>query len=354
MTNRENGFKVHFNLKKMTYIEAAVLEKIGRIPKIKKIKIPKLNEGQALIKIKYSAICKSQLMEIFGGRNNKKWLPHLMGHEATGEVVKLGKSVKKIKVGDKVILSWIASTGLECKKIRYEEDNKAINAGKVTTFCNYSIVSENRLVKLPKSQNLFNGVFLGCSFSTGMGMVLNQTKNINKKNSVAIIGFGGIGLGTLIALKHKKLKNILIIDKNKKKSYLAKKFKIRNFSTKINKNLLNKFDYCFESSGTREGIQNGLKLINSKGTVVFASHPNFKDKITIDPHELIKGKKIIGSWGGETKPDYDFKKYSSIMEEQKINMRKIIKKIYTLKEIRFAISDFKKNLVFRPIIKMEH
>lgn len=339
----------------MKYIQAAVLEKIGNVPKIKKIKTPNLKEGQVLVKVIYTAVCKSQLMEIFGGRNNDKWLPHLIGHEATGQVVKLGKSVKKVKIGDKVVLTWIASSGLESKKIIFKDNNnKFINAGKVTTFSNYSIVSENRIVKLPKNQNFFDGVFLGCSFSTGMGMVLNQAKNIKKKNSVVIIGLGGIGLGTLIALKHKKLRDIYIIDKNIKKSILARKFKIKKFYTKIKKSFFNKFDYCFESSGTSEGIENGLKLINCKGTVIFASHPSFNDKINIDAHELIKGKKIIGSWGGETNPDYDFQKYSSIMKKQKINMKKFIKKIYSLKEICIAINDFKKNIIFRPIIKMDH
>ena len=36
-----------------------------------------------------------QIMEIFGGRETKKWLPHLLGHEASGKVIQVGKNVKK-------------------------------------------------------------------------------------------------------------------------------------------------------------------------------------------------------------------------------------------------------------------
>ena len=55
-------------------------------------------------------------------------------------------------------------------------------------------------------------------------------------------------------------------------------------------------------------IEKGLDLIKIDGTLVFASHPPKKDKIKINPHDLIKGKKIYGSWGGCCKPDNDIKR----------------------------------------------
>ena len=56
---------------------------------------------------------------------------------------------------------------------------KKINSGSVTTFSNLSIVSENRLLKLPKDISLRKGVILGCAFPTGAGMIL---KNISIRN----------------------------------------------------------------------------------------------------------------------------------------------------------------------------
>ena len=65
-----------------------------------------------LIKIFETGICRSQIFEIDGERGVDKWLPHLLGHEAIAEVVEVGKSVNKLKIGDKVIASWIRSDGI--------------------------------------------------------------------------------------------------------------------------------------------------------------------------------------------------------------------------------------------------
>ena len=72
-------------------MKAAVLFKLNRKLRVINLKIPELKAGQVLVKVFYSGICKSQIMEISGGRENKKWLPHLLGHEASGKVIKVGR-----------------------------------------------------------------------------------------------------------------------------------------------------------------------------------------------------------------------------------------------------------------------
>ena len=58
-----------------------------------KLNIPKLKEGQFLIKIIYTGFCSSQYGEITGIKGKDKYLPHCLGHEAVGQVVK--KTQKK-------------------------------------------------------------------------------------------------------------------------------------------------------------------------------------------------------------------------------------------------------------------
>ena len=63
---------------KPQYMKAAVLWKTGKKLKIiNKIKIPELTSGQVLVKIAYSGVCHSQLMEIKGLRGKDKFVPHL-------------------------------------------------------------------------------------------------------------------------------------------------------------------------------------------------------------------------------------------------------------------------------------
>lgn len=344
------------------YLTSAVLFKLNKKLRIINLKIPKLKSHQILVKIFYTGICRSQIMEIFSGRSNKKWLPHMLGHEATGEIIQVGQGVKKFKKKDKVILTWIKNSSVESDTPIFYYNKKIINAGNVTTFNNYSIVSENRLIKKPKSINYRDAVLLGCCFMTGPGMVYNETKP--KKNSkVVIIGLGAVGLGVLLALKQKNINSIVIIEKNKKKIKLAKKMGIKLIINKINKKSEKKIyeyfggkaDICYESAGVLKTIEFGLKLIKDKGRLHFASHPHEKLSLKIKPYEFIVGKKISGSWGGGSKPDRDIKKYSQLIMNNKNIINKFLsKKNYSLININQAISDFMKNKNNRPIIKMSH
>ena len=96
-------------------LHAAVLFNSKKPLKIIKLAIPKLKCSQVLVKVLYSGICRSQIMEIDGLRGKDQWLPHMLGHEASGIVVDIGKKVKKIKKNDEVILTWIKCNGQEAK-----------------------------------------------------------------------------------------------------------------------------------------------------------------------------------------------------------------------------------------------
>ena len=89
------------------HMKAAILVKQNSDLIIDKIELPKtLNIGQVLVKVYVSGICGSQLGEIDGKKGKDPYLPHLMGHEGCGEVLKIGPGVKTISVGDKVVLHW--------------------------------------------------------------------------------------------------------------------------------------------------------------------------------------------------------------------------------------------------------
>ena len=88
-------------------IKAAVLEEINKKLIIKNVYHKNdLRNNQILVKIKYSGICGSQLGEVNGIKGKDKFLPHLLGHEATGIIEETAKNVKNFKKNDKVILHW--------------------------------------------------------------------------------------------------------------------------------------------------------------------------------------------------------------------------------------------------------
>ena len=99
-------------------IRAATLIKKDFI-EVLNLNLPKIGKGQALIKIYYSSICHTQIQEISGLRGKDKFLPHCLGHEATGVVQKIGSGVTKVKKNDKVCLTWVQAKGKKEKGVQY-------------------------------------------------------------------------------------------------------------------------------------------------------------------------------------------------------------------------------------------
>ncbi len=323
-----------------------------------------LDKGQILIKIMYSGICGSQIGEISGVKGKDKFLPHLLGHEATGIVKKIGPDVKNFKISDKVILHWKTSRGINSKNPYYFYKKTKINSGKVTTFSEYSIVSENRLSKIPKGINFKNGVIFGCAATTGFGIV-NRDVKIKKNESALVFGCGGVGLNIIQAAAINKAYPIIVIDQFKKRLNFSKKhgathcivFKknFKELEKKINAIIVkNKLNYFIDTTGNTKIIEFGFKTINAKnGKLVLVGVQKQKEKMSINTLPLLLGKKIIGTYGGNCKPYVDIVKINKLFKLNKINLDSFYTKIYSLNKINKAISDMKNGKIQgRCLIKM--
>ena len=341
---------------------AAVLENLGQPLTIKNLELPPLLLGQVLVKVLFSGVCRSQIMEVCGGRGNDPWLPHLLGHEGSGIVIAVGEGVTKVKSGDEVILGWVKGEGLDAPSAKYMCGEQVINSGAVTTFSNYTVVSENRLVIKPKSLPFDTAVLFGCALPTGAGMVLNELKPV-RNQSVIVLGLGGIGLAALISLKALGVCSIIAIDISDEKLKLAKQLGATHTFNPMNKDFHRDVfdltnggaDMCVESGGQVATIELGFSLIRKKGgQLLFASHPPEGEMIRLLPHDLISGKKIAGSWGGATQPDKDVMSMFNLFQSAKIPLDMLLTKRYRLKDINKALSDLESGRVFRPLIVMEH
>jgi S-(hydroxymethyl)glutathione dehydrogenase / alcohol dehydrogenase len=350
------------NVNKIKQCYAAILHKIGEPLEICKLEVPIIVEGQVLVKILFSGVCRSQVMEIQGGRGGDPWLPHLLGHEGSGIVVEVGEGVTKVQPGDEVILGWIKGDGIDAAGAKYKSGDKVINSGRVTTFSNYSVVSENRLVKKPKGLPFDEAVLFGCALPTGAGMALNEI-NPSAGESVVVLGLGGIGLSALMALKALGVNNIIAADISEEKLEMARKLgvshclntKDKDFQGLIKKITAGGADFCIESAGSVATIELGFSLIKTNGgKLLFASHPPEGREIKLTPHELISGKQIAGSWGGATQPDRDIPIMFDKFKTAKIPLETLLTKRYKLEEINEALDDLDVGRVFRPLIVMEH
>lgn len=333
---------------------AAVLTEVNKPLELLELQPQPLKRGQVFVEMLYSGVCRSQLMEVCGARGTDNWLPHLLGHEGVGIVQRVGPEVTKVNVGDVVVISWLLTQGLDAEPAKYVSltSGKIINSGKAVTFATHTIVSENRIFLKPTNIDNRVAVLLGCALPTGAGMVLNETKP-SHSDQILIIGLGGIGLSILVTLLMSGLTDISVVEPNPDKLILAQRLGAKG-SLRTNLNefpTTDYFDICYEASGLTECIEAGLNLVNTRGTLIFASHPPFGERISIDPHDLIKGKLIKGSWGGGSSPD------ATASKIEKLNHRKYLKEMisqeYSLFEVNEALADLESGKALRPLINLK-
>ena len=326
------------------------------------IELPILRHGQVLVKLAYSGVCHSQLMEARGRRGEDAYLPHLLGHEGSGVVIEIGSDVAKVRPGDRVVLGWIKGSGIEAGGVQYKCPDGILNGGGVTTFNDYAVVSENRCVKIPDGVPMDIAALFGCAVLTGAGIITNSVRPI-KGSSIAIFGLGGIGLSALMGLVLFDCEMVVAVDISEDRLQLAKEF---GATHTINASDLDPVqavreltngqgvDYTVEAAGRSDTIEKAFDAVRRGGGLcVFASHPAHGNRISLDPFEMICGKQITGSWGGGSDPDRDIPIYADLYLEGKLPLGKLITNRYSLEEINQALDDLEQNKVVRPLIAID-
>ncbi|MFT2111657.1 zinc-binding dehydrogenase [Marinomonas sp. 2405UD68-3] len=345
-------------------MKAAVLFETGKpLEIIENIEIPSLLEGQVRVRILYSGLCHSQLMEVSGGRGEDKYLPHLLGHEGVGIVEEIGPKVTKVNVGDKVVIGWIKGEGLDAPGGKYPHKDYVINSGSATTLAEQSIIAENRVVKLPEGFPDKLAVLLGCALPTGLGLVFNELKPEPNK-TIAIFGLGGIGMSALLAAKLNTPAMLIAVDVTEDKLKLAKELGATHTINACNEDPVLKIyeltqnigvDYSLEAAGTTKTIEQAFESVrDGGGQCVFASHPSNELKISLEPHAFHRGKSIKGSWGGSSQPDKDIPKFVKKFQQGQLNLTKFLSKSYKLNEINIAMQDLHSRQIIRALIEIQN
>lgn len=329
--------------------QAAILVEQEKPLIIDEVTLPEnLNIGQVLVEVYVSGICGSQIGEIDGVKGKDKFLPHLMGHEGCGRVLDIGPGVTKLKKGEKVVLHWKKGFGINSEVPSYKWNDKKVNAGWVTTFNKFAIVSENRCTAVPENTPNEVAALFGCAVTTGFGVVENNAK-LRMGESIVVLGSGGIGLNIIQAAKLLSAYPIIAVDQYDSRLKLAKKLgathtinsKNSDFSKEVKQITDNNLDIFVDNTGSPRIIEEGYSLINSKGRLILVGVPRKGENINIFSLPMHFGKTIIGSHGGNCNPDIDIKRYLKLNEAKKLSLVETVTERYSLKDINVAIESMK-------------
>ena len=317
---------------------------------IEEVEIPKLTFGQVLVQVQYSSICGSQIGEIDGVKGEDKYLPHLLGHEGTGTVLKCGDGVTTVKEGNLVVLHWRKGAGIQSLTPKYySEKYGTINAGWVTTFNEYAVVSEDRVTMIPNDFDPEVGALMGCAVTTGLGVINNNAK-VKIGESVVVWGAGGIGLNIIQGASLVSAYPIIAIDLYSQKLNMSKKM---GATHTINAKKVNPedeilkivgsggVDVVIDNTGNTDIIQRAYKITSSKGRTVLVGVPSKGKEAKLYTLPLHFKKMLTGSHGGEAKPDIDIPNYLKLYNSGNLNLKQLITQRYTLKQINEAMQDMR-------------
>jgi S-(hydroxymethyl)glutathione dehydrogenase / alcohol dehydrogenase len=329
---------------------AAVLETLNAPLTVADVNLTELRYGQVQVRVIASGICGAQLQEIRGEKGGP--LPHLLGHEGVGMVEDVGPGVTRVKVGDKCVLHWRKAAGVESDLPRYVYEGREISSGRVTTFQEQAIVSENRVTPVPHTTQDDLCCLLGCSLSTAIATVESETRGYGER--VLVIGCGGLGLSILGALPLAAPAHVCAADvhENKRERVERDEFQFVNLTSE---KISGDFDLILDTAGAPSAMEAALEHLAPSGRYVMIGQPPPKAPVCIKAARHLfdgEGKTIKATQGGGFRPDMDIPRYLGIAKQ--LYVHRMITHTFPLSQINQALDVVRAGEAGRVIITMNH
>ncbi len=339
--------------------------------KLQEYPIPELGDGDILVKVEGCGICGTDAHEY--KRDPFGLIPVVLGHEGTGEIVKMGKNVKKdsagkdLKVGDKVVTCMIFKDNPDITMFDLNkqnvggadvygllpDDDKHLNGW----FSDYIVVREGSTVFNVSDLDLDSRILIEPCAVLIHAVERAKTTGILRFNSrVVVQGCGPIGLICIAVLRTMGIENIVAVDGEQKRLDFAKEmgatqsvnFKNHNGIEALANGVKDAFggylaDFAFQCTGSPVAHSNIYKFIRNGGGLCELGFFINGGDATINPHFDICSKEIttVGSWV------YTLRDYATTFDFLKrakgigLPMSKLITHKYSLEDIN---EGFKTNL----------
>ena len=293
-------------------MRAMVLSKLGPVESnpLKLTEIDRheiANPKEILIKIEACGVCHSQLHSIEGDWKDigiPPTLPTVPGHEVVGKIVEIGSNVTKFKVGERVGITPLLGSCLDCQ---YCNDGKEYLCEKMDVtgeslkggYTEYITVSEDFATKVPDTMKSEYAAPLFCAGITAYKAVKAAEPKKNKK--IAVFGIGGVGH---MAIQFAKIEGCEVSGVSRKEKHLevAKKLGADNvfvyssnqkqFLQDVNEEY-GLFDAAIVFAPVEQVTDTAIKSIKKGGIVVIATVGNIPNFLAFE-EKTVRGT-LIGS-----------------------------------------------------------
>jgi S-(hydroxymethyl)glutathione dehydrogenase/alcohol dehydrogenase len=352
-------------------MKAAVMMGVGKPLEIQEVELalPKANE--VLVKIEATGVCHSDLNAL---ADETTPMPAILGHEGAGIVTAIGANVTKVKVGDKVALSWAPYCGtcefcvtgnvhlcetafgpmfegtlLDGTSRLSKNGEEIYHYSLLSTFAEYTVVPELSCVKIPDEMPLAQASLIGCGVATGYGAAVHAAK-VTPGSTVAVFGIGGVGVNAIQGARIAGAAKIIACDMKPANLEIAKKFGATHTINVAEQNaeealkeLTGGFGvhFAIDCSGHTRATESAWKGTRKGGTVVVVGAFNPAMALNLPAGGFHRvGKILKGSFYGDTQPYRDFPIIAQLYLDGKFMLDELVLDRIQLDDINKAFDSF--------------
>jgi L-iditol 2-dehydrogenase len=307
--------------------------------RVKDVPKPEIGPDEILLKVMASGICGTDVVEWY--RLPKA--PRVLGHEATGIIDEVGEKVTKYKVGDRVFVSH----HVPCNQCRYCQKD-AHTACETLHTTNYYPGGFSQYIRVPKI-NVKTGIYklpANISYEEGtfiepLGCAVRGQRlaDINKEDTILIIGSGMAGILHIQLAKMKGAQKIFAADINPDRLKLAEKFgadQVIDAKGDLPQQLKEindgrAADKVIVCTGAEKAALTALDCVDRGGTILYFAVPDPTTKIPIPITEFWRNETTIRtSYGAAPR---DLEEALQILAQKQVNVEDMITHRLDIREI---------------------
>ncbi|WP_413808823.1 S-(hydroxymethyl)mycothiol dehydrogenase [Streptomyces sp. OE57] len=346
----------------------------GEKVRIETIVVPDAGPGEAVVRIQACGVCHTDLHYREGGINDE--FPFLLGHEAAGIVESVGEGVTEVAPGDYVILNWRAVCH-ECRACRRGRpwycfnthnakqpmtltDGTALSpALGIGAFAEKTLVAAGQCTKVDPSASPAAAGLLGCGVMAGIGAALN-TGNVQRGDSVAVIGCGGVGAASVAGARLAGAAKIIAVDLDERKLEWARSLGATHTLNAKSADVVeavreltdgNGADVVIEAVGRPETYKQAFYARDLAGTVVLVGVPTPEMKLELPLLDVFgRGGALKSSWYGDCLPDRDFPMLIDLYQQGRLDLDAFVSETIGLEDIEEAFAKMHRGEVLRSVV----
>ena len=355
-------------------VSAIVLDEAGDIA-VRQVVLPEAGPGEVRVRLAAAGVCHSDLSFVNGTLMSPR--PIVLGHEGAGVVEAVGEGVSKVKPGDRVLLNWTPACR-DCWYCTHGESHLCPNSTKraikpyaelddgtpvfqaISTgaFAEQTVVDEAGVVPLPEGLPLEHAAVIGCAVLTGVGAVLN-TAGVEKGQSVAVVGLGGVGLSVVQGARIAGANPIIGVDASPAKEEFARAAGVTDFLAPGDDTIAAVqgltgglgVDHSFEVVGTAATIKLAWSLARRGGNMTIVGVGGREEEISFTPLELWHFTRTIRpSFYGSSDPERDVPKIADMIRGGQFDLDSLITNEIGLTDVPAAFEQMQAGQGVRSLI----